>query len=379
MSLVPKNPSSVMHPVPRRTNDFTSEAVLVITCSALALYSAIELLLMIFTTFKRWTGLYFWSMLIATTGIIPYNIGYLIVYFDLTKNYAGFIIDSIGWAAMITGQSVVLYSRLHIILRNQKILRGVLYMIIFNGVVWHTTTTVVLFGAYLSPDDSFMRAYNVIEKLQMTIFCLQEFIISGLYVWKTSELLKNVYVGGGRQATRGTMFQLFFVNVIIIILDIALLALEYKNLLVLEQGFKSVIYAAKLKLEFAILGKLVSVVQNNDRSQSGSNSRPKAGEIRRTTTTTVVASTTQSAAGRKERGSKWYKLGEQPEGIHMDHMTINEHPPSPRMVTFDSKDDHDRIEAVEIQERESSEFERQSKASKNSDVTLFRSISKQGD
>lgn len=46
--------------------------VLTIVCAALAVYNALELALLIFTTFKAYHGLYFWSMVTATMGIIPY-------------------------------------------------------------------------------------------------------------------------------------------------------------------------------------------------------------------------------------------------------------------------------------------------------------------
>jgi hypothetical protein len=54
--------------------------------------------------------------------------------------------------------------------------------------------------------------------------------------------------------------QLFAINVIIVLMGVGLLALEYKDLRVLEQTFKGAIYSVKLKLEFAILGKLVTVI-----------------------------------------------------------------------------------------------------------------------
>jgi hypothetical protein len=98
----------------------------------------------------------------------------------------------------------------------------------------------------------------------MTGFCIQEFIISGLYLWKTVRLLQIV----SKQGTKRVIWQLFTINVIIIAMDIALLVLEYRNLRVLEQAFKVVIYSIKLKLEFAILGKLVELVQQNGRSLS---------------------------------------------------------------------------------------------------------------
>jgi hypothetical protein len=56
------------------------------------------------------------------------------------------------------------------------------------------------------------------------------------------------------------MWQLFAINVIIVLMDVGLLALEYKDQIVLEQTFKGAIYSVKLKLEFAILGKLVTVI-----------------------------------------------------------------------------------------------------------------------
>lgn len=56
---------------------YDSKNVTITICCALALYNAIELLLLIFTTFRKYHGLYFWSMLIATAGIVPYTIGFM--------------------------------------------------------------------------------------------------------------------------------------------------------------------------------------------------------------------------------------------------------------------------------------------------------------
>lgn len=71
---------------------------------------------------------------------------------------------------------------------------------------------------------------------------------------------------------RHTMWHLFSVNVLIIVLDVGLLITEYLGLRIFEQTFKCVVYSIKLKLEFAILGKLVSMVRREDRvyiDQSG--------------------------------------------------------------------------------------------------------------
>lgn len=239
--------------------DATS-VVITIAC-ALAIYNAFELLLLIFTTFRRFAGLYFWSLVVASFGIIPYTLGFMIEYFKLTEQLAGLIITCVGWPMMVTGQSLVLYSRLHVVLgeANANLLKAVKCMIIVNAVVFHLSTEVVVFGTYYgSPDLEFAAAYRYLEKIQMTVFTLQEFILSGLYVWKTLDIIRLTQ----RRRTSRIMWQLFSINIFIVLMDVALLVVEYQDRHVIEQAIKQVIYSIKLKLEFAILSKLVGLTKD---------------------------------------------------------------------------------------------------------------------
>ncbi|KAF5549335.1 hypothetical protein FMEXI_4322 [Fusarium mexicanum] len=251
--------------------------VFVVVASTLSLYNAIELLTLISLTFKRRSGLYFWSILIASFGIIPYCLGWLVVYFDLTHDYVGMIIETVGWVLVITGQSVVLYSRLHLIVTDVKILRSVLIMIIINGLVWHSTMTVLLFGSEYSPSDNrrgFNNVFNIMEKISMSMFYLQELIISGLYIWKSMEILKTAFGD-----TKNMLYKLFTINFVIVLMDIALLAIEFHDLYVWEQGIKLVTYSIKLKLEFAVLSELIEFVRN----RSGTRSRPTKNSANQST------------------------------------------------------------------------------------------------
>ena len=56
------------------------------------------------------------------------------------------------------------------------------------------------------------------------------------------------------------MEQLILINVIIVIMDLGLLGLVSASLYILETLVKGIVYSIKLKLEFAILGKLVKFV-----------------------------------------------------------------------------------------------------------------------
>ncbi|KAJ9621981.1 hypothetical protein H2203_006862 [Taxawa tesnikishii (nom. ined.)] len=250
----------------------TAQVILVLISLSISLYNSIELLLLIFITFKRWSGLYFWSLLVATLAIIPYSCGYVVSYFQINVFYAYLILNNAGWPAMITGQAFVLYSRLHLVLHDQRILRAVLVMIIIDAIIFHIPTIVLnVCSNYASNPFPAAEGYKVYEKVQMTAFCIQEFIISGLYMWKTGKLLRVVL----RDDTRRTMWQLFSINVIIIIMDLALLAVEYVELRVEEQVLKAVVYSVKLKLEYAILSKLVHLVE------SGGSVSSSFGELER--------------------------------------------------------------------------------------------------
>ena len=56
------------------------------------------------------------------------------------------------------------------------------------------------------------------------------------------------------------MYQLLAINILIIAMDLGLLGLEAASLYIFETIFKGFLYSVKLKLEFAILNKLVQFV-----------------------------------------------------------------------------------------------------------------------
>lgn len=175
-------------------------------------------------------------------------------------------IDSVGWMFLITGHSMVLYSRLNLVLHNPRILHAVLIMIITNAVILYPSVWVVYFGSRLAPNPSrshFVSAINIVEKVQMTCFCIQEFIISGLYIWGVLGLLSTSF-----GSKRAFILKLCAINLFIIVIDIALLAIEYRGLFIWEQGIKVLTYSIKLKLEFAVLGQLVDFVRHGSASRS---------------------------------------------------------------------------------------------------------------
>src|ERR1700760_4120782 len=140
------------------------------TLAGIALYNTTELIVLIFVSFKRYGGLYFWSLLLATMGIIPYTLGLLFKFFGVIKiNMLSISLIDIGWQLMVTGQSIVLYSRLHLVLKNRNILRYVRFMIIGNWFISNVPTTVFVFGASSSQSGSYVLIYAIWERVQLCL------------------------------------------------------------------------------------------------------------------------------------------------------------------------------------------------------------------
>ncbi|KAK4120513.1 hypothetical protein N657DRAFT_579698 [Parathielavia appendiculata] len=177
-----------------------------------------------------------------------------------------------GWCCMVTGQSVVLYSRLHIVMRNPSRLRLVLIMIITNAIIGHVPTGVFAYGANSPNPEPFIIPYSIYERIQVTLFFLQEIIISALYIHETIGLMRvrrraNMDSGRRGAGKRGLlMAHLVVVNILIVVLDITILGLEYAGLYAVQTAYKGFVYSVKLKLEFSILNRLVEMTQGGSSS-----------------------------------------------------------------------------------------------------------------
>ncbi|CAI7593232.1 unnamed protein product [Penicillium bialowiezense] len=267
--------------------------ITIATLAGITWYNAFELMILLFVTFSDYRGLYFWSLFISSSaGLLPYSLGFLLKFFNITDSQAWLPVTllTVGWWCMVTGQSVVLYSRLHLVLSNQRVLRRVLIMIFVNAIILHIPTTVLTYGTNLTP---------IMEKIQMTGFCLQEFIISGLYIWETVRMIRL----DPDHTKRKIQYQLLVINMIIIILDIGLLVAEYLNFYIMETMLKGAVYSIKLKLEFAVLGKLIHLVHNHvwkPESFSAPNDLPDFVDATR-----VTSDMTHAAPPPSQRGPSW--------------------------------------------------------------------------
>ncbi|KAL8943477.1 MAG: hypothetical protein Q9211_000974 [Gyalolechia sp. 1 TL-2023] len=223
--------------------------------TAVAWVFVVELDLTIILTFKRRSGLYFWSLLICSWGCALHGLGFILSFLVGSPWSVTLPFIEVGWVTMVTGQAFVLYSRLHLVVRNQRILRYALYVIIVDGCALHIPTIIFTVGKYSPHPAEWIPRFDVMERIQLVGFCLQELYISTLYIVYTVRILGSVY----HSKTRQVMMQLILINAICIGMDVVLIGLEFSHRYTSEASIKPMIYAIKLKLEFAVLNQLMGL------------------------------------------------------------------------------------------------------------------------
>src|SRR6266699_1312195 len=141
--------------------------IIIIVFLTISIYNVIELICIIFGAFNRYTGLYFWSFLTATLGIALSCTGFFIKYFGSPSlGYFSCTLSLIGWVCMVTGQSMVLWSRLHLVLQNRTRLRMILWIIIIDAIVCHGTVIPMVYGSFSSNPEIWVKPYSVMEKVE---------------------------------------------------------------------------------------------------------------------------------------------------------------------------------------------------------------------
>ncbi|KAK0099372.1 hypothetical protein ONS95_003555 [Cadophora gregata] len=231
---------------------------LIASVCAVAYWMSIELLLLVYVTFKRHTGIYFWSIIITTLGIILQTTGYILKSFENSWPVVLVaIICKIGWVANVTGFSIVLWSRLHLVVRSPRILKWLLVIILVDGLVCHTPVVVFEFGLMTRHHDTYYRPMQIMERIQQTVFTLQETAMSCLYIYHTRKFLKIGYP----LQTRKVIGLLLIVQLLVIALDAVLTLFDYTDKFTLKCTLHPLVYSIKLKLEFIVLNQLQSLVK----------------------------------------------------------------------------------------------------------------------
>ncbi|RAK79049.1 uncharacterized protein BO72DRAFT_494406 [Aspergillus fijiensis CBS 313.89] len=236
----------------------------------------------LFLTFKRRRGLYFWSCALVSWAIVLQPLFIILADFHVwTDPVPSITMIYLTWLIMVVPQSWVLYSRLHLLLRNAKVLRTIKFILIANSVVFSIPTIVIGIMAQATNINPALSSANLIwDRVQLAAFLIQETALSTLYILQTrtfqrgrAPLRERPYspyaprsasallhgVEPDRPSLKGqtnVLWQLVYANVLIIVLDFTFFGIQCARMFYLQGALKPCVYGIKLKIEFLILNRL---------------------------------------------------------------------------------------------------------------------------
>ncbi|KAE9980786.1 hypothetical protein EG328_012034 [Venturia inaequalis] len=170
---------------------------------AISLYLTLDLLIQIHLKFKKYTGLYYFSILATTVGIGMHAIAFILKLFvpgmaddglnSLAANLASTAVAKIGWVLNTTGFSMVLWSRLGLVIRDGRIRTWTLCIIILDAILLHTPIIVFSFGLSTPSAREWLPYMSHMERIQIIGFTLQDLALSTFYTISSARLLDIRY------------------------------------------------------------------------------------------------------------------------------------------------------------------------------------------
>ncbi|KAJ6110229.1 hypothetical protein N7486_002464 [Penicillium sp. IBT 16267x] len=230
--------------------------IMIISMLSTAAYNALETVFITFDIVKNHRALYFWSMQAASWGTLVHALPAIICCASQASTLPTSILFIIGWYAMVTGQAVILYSRLRLVVFDTSKVRWVLWMIFANVCILHIPMTILFFGR-IGGDARLIKPAAIYNRIQLVGFCVQESVICCIYLY---EVVHNLIKLAVTKAVMPT--HLLCVSGLVFALNILVLLTEYK-LQFIQVGLQTVIYSIKLKLEFTLLYHLRAAMHSD--------------------------------------------------------------------------------------------------------------------
>ncbi|KAL4910860.1 hypothetical protein BDW74DRAFT_3220 [Aspergillus multicolor] len=256
---------------------------------AISAYNTIELFCWILDFFKRWQGLYFWSISIANLSIGAFMVIATCATAQTIKPLAFGIGIAFVYPTILISTSLVLYSRLYLITRG-RIVKFVFWLIIISSFFIYIPSITLLMGAAAGDPRFFGPALERFNERYASLGSIgRELLICGIYIYESIRHLKPIMSMKGR-AGRKVLCHLIAVNIAVVLLDLLVIFPLMTTKWHIGQWYRGAgiqygIFAqsVKLKIEFSVLNKLVELLEaplKNAGLPSSENSQ--AGMIRDT-------------------------------------------------------------------------------------------------
>ncbi|KAJ0413116.1 hypothetical protein BJY00DRAFT_320101 [Aspergillus carlsbadensis] len=226
----------------------------------IASYNVVETLVWIICTFQRSHGLYFYSVLITDISLMGFiGLSFLGLY---TRGSVVWSVSLWGIVCSIlqTAQILILYARLHLLCpHNPHVVRTVRILIIVTSII--LTPLLIVPDIYATVTPSWLVTCGLITRSVQVAVTVREMAACAVYCLQALRELSAIAAHKGRVGEK-VIHQLIAVQVTISLMDAALIGLVFVSPPAIQWGYTSLANAIKLKMEFAILNTLKTLLQS---------------------------------------------------------------------------------------------------------------------
>lgn len=233
-----------------------------ISAHAMTLLFVVGFIVHIHHAFHQRKGLHFWAMQIGSLGCFFDVSGLLVrnVVRNSVRVWPWYTFPAmVGWAVYTVAQLVVLYSRLHLVVRNETIQRCVFLAIAVISPILIVTdwiTTRPAWNPAITDRGSVVDA--IVERVAQLGFSIVEVSISVVHA---TSLIRTLRLKSSVRQRR-VMWDLIYVNALAISFDILNTVLVYVNRVGISRPIQTLTYALKLRLDL-VLNQLMAVTAHH--------------------------------------------------------------------------------------------------------------------
>jgi len=168
---------------------------------------------------------------------------------DGSARATSFALLNTGWVLMVSGFSMTLYSRVHLVVTNRKVLRLLLAVIILNGCIVHIPAIIT---GYIARH----ARLQIINKLEIACY-VQEIFLSSLYTFQFGRFARQDSSSLDYMRKK-TLCGLVVGQVVVLGCDISMAILLFSNFYLARKLILPLNYALKILVEFFVLNQLVA-------------------------------------------------------------------------------------------------------------------------
>jgi hypothetical protein len=195
---------------------------------AMGFLCTFELIPIIWTTFKRRSGLYFWGIVVATVGSFLFNLGTTIYIFNLSNGTPLMLglttaVSTLGYLIYIPAEFAILYSRLHLLAASQRTLFWVIILAMTEYTLVTIPNAILSIGASTTSSKSFSVSYGYFQRIEIVVYMATEIIFSIIYIRHTLQM----WATGSKPKAKKILKLCLCANAIVILLDIVTVVFEF--------------------------------------------------------------------------------------------------------------------------------------------------------